>query len=169
MVNTAHGWASAHARAGETDGLRGRFDPVTCTLFNLGNQIRMSCPQFQGHLSKERIMKSEIIMPTETRCQFTDAFTSEAVRLTRKSGRPGTQVAWELGIFDTVLSRGGSRILMRFGAVLFSSLNPLRSPKPYNPAVNSYSCPYPPPDYSRRTAKRAPGCEARGEPTRLTT
>ena len=30
-------------------------------------------------------------MPTATRRQFTDAFTSEAVRLTRESGRPGAQ------------------------------------------------------------------------------
>ncbi len=30
-------------------------------------------------------------MPTTTRRQFTDAFTSEAVRLTRESGRPGAQ------------------------------------------------------------------------------
>ncbi len=30
-------------------------------------------------------------MPTTTRRQFTDAFMSEAVRLTRESDRPGTQ------------------------------------------------------------------------------
>ncbi|MEO5864560.1 MAG: transposase [Nitrospiraceae bacterium] len=39
-------------------------------------------------------------MATPTRRQFTDAFTSEAVRLTRESGRPVAQVARELGISD---------------------------------------------------------------------
>jgi len=41
-------------------------------------------------------------MPTTTRRQFSDAFESEAVRLTRESGRP---VARELGISDNVLYR----------------------------------------------------------------
>ncbi len=40
-----------------------------------------------------------------TRRQFTDAFKSEAVRLTRESGRPLAQVARELGISDNVLYR----------------------------------------------------------------
>ena len=44
-------------------------------------------------------------MPETTRRQFTDAFKSEAVRLTRESGRPVAQVARELGISDTVLYR----------------------------------------------------------------
>ena len=44
-------------------------------------------------------------MPDTTRRQFTDAFKSEAVRLTRESGRPVTQVARDLGISDTVLYR----------------------------------------------------------------
>ena len=44
-------------------------------------------------------------MPTTTRRQFTDAFTSEAVRLTRESWRPVAQVARELGISDNVLYR----------------------------------------------------------------
>ena len=44
-------------------------------------------------------------MPETTRCQVTDAFKSEAVRLTRESGRPVAQVAWELGISDTVRYR----------------------------------------------------------------
>ncbi|MEY4705948.1 MAG: hypothetical protein RL042_2153 [Nitrospirota bacterium] len=44
-------------------------------------------------------------MPTITRRQFTDAFKSEAVRLTRESGRPVAQVVRELGISDNVLSR----------------------------------------------------------------
>ena len=44
-------------------------------------------------------------MPETTRCQFTDAFKSEAVRLTRESGRPMAQVARELGISDNVLYR----------------------------------------------------------------
>ncbi len=44
-------------------------------------------------------------MATPTRRQFTDAFKSEAVRLTRESGRPVAQVARELGISDNVLSR----------------------------------------------------------------
>lgn len=44
-------------------------------------------------------------MATPTRRQFTDAFKSEAVRLTRESGRPGVQVARELGISDDVLYR----------------------------------------------------------------
>ena len=39
-------------------------------------------------------------MATPRRRQFTDAFKSEAVRLTRESGRPVTQVARELGIAD---------------------------------------------------------------------
>ena len=50
-------------------------------------------------------MKSEVIMLKVTRRQFTDAFKSEAVRLTRESGRPVAQVARELGISDTVLYR----------------------------------------------------------------
>jgi transposase len=44
-------------------------------------------------------------MPKITRRQFTDAFKSEAVRLTRESGRPVAQVARELGISDNVLYR----------------------------------------------------------------
>ena len=47
-------------------------------------------------------------MPKTTRRQFTDAFKSEAVRLTRESGRPVAQVAQvarELGISDNVLYR----------------------------------------------------------------
>ena len=44
-------------------------------------------------------------MATTTRRQFTDAFKSEAARLTRESGRPVAQVARELGISDNVLYR----------------------------------------------------------------
>ena len=44
-------------------------------------------------------------MRDTTRRQFTDAFKSEAVRLTRESGRPVAQVARELGISDNVLYR----------------------------------------------------------------
>ena len=44
-------------------------------------------------------------MPNITRRQFTDAFKSEAVQLTRESGRPVAQVARELGISDNVLYR----------------------------------------------------------------
>ncbi|MEO6542447.1 MAG: transposase, partial [Nitrospiraceae bacterium] len=44
-------------------------------------------------------------MPKTTRRQFTDAFKSEAVRLTRESGRPVAQVARELGISDKGLYR----------------------------------------------------------------
>ena len=44
-------------------------------------------------------------MPKTTRRQFPDAFKSEAVRLTRESGRPVAQVARELGISDNVLYR----------------------------------------------------------------
>ena len=44
-------------------------------------------------------------MPSITRRQVTDAFKSEAVRLTRESGRPVAQVARELGISDNVLYR----------------------------------------------------------------
>ena len=44
-------------------------------------------------------------MPDTTRRQFTDAVKSEAVRLTRESGRPVAQVARELGISDNVLYR----------------------------------------------------------------
>jgi len=50
-------------------------------------------------------MKLEGSMPTTTRRQFTDAFKSEAVRLTRESGRPVAQVARELGLSDNVLYR----------------------------------------------------------------
>ena len=48
-------------------------------------------------------------MATPTRRQFTDAFKSEAVRLTRESGRPVAQVARELGISDHVLYRWMSK------------------------------------------------------------
>jgi transposase-like protein len=44
-------------------------------------------------------------MPETTRRQFTGAFKSEAVRLTRESGQPVAQVARELGISDNVLYR----------------------------------------------------------------
>ncbi len=44
-------------------------------------------------------------MPKTTRRQFADAFKSEAVRLTRESGRPVAQVARELGVSDNVLYR----------------------------------------------------------------
>jgi transposase len=50
-------------------------------------------------------MKLEVIMPETTRRQFTDEFKSEAVRLTRESGRPVAQVARDLGISDNVLYR----------------------------------------------------------------
>jgi transposase len=51
------------------------------------------------------MMKLEVPMPNTTRRQFTDAFKSEAVRLTRESGRPVAHVARELGISDNVLYR----------------------------------------------------------------
>ena len=44
-------------------------------------------------------------MATPTRRRLTDAFTSEAVRLTRESGRLVAQVARELGISDNVRYR----------------------------------------------------------------
>lgn len=44
-------------------------------------------------------------MPDTTRRQFTDAFKSEAVRLTREAGQPVAQVARDLGISDNVLYR----------------------------------------------------------------
>jgi len=47
----------------------------------------------------------EVSLATPTRRQFTDTFKSEAVRLTRESGRPVAQVARELGISDNVLYR----------------------------------------------------------------
>lgn len=50
-------------------------------------------------------MKLEVRMAIPTRRQFTDAFKSEAVRLTRESGRPVAQVARELGIGDNLLYR----------------------------------------------------------------
>jgi len=50
-------------------------------------------------------MKSEVIMPETKRRQLTDEFKSEAVRLTRESGRPVAQVARELWISDNVLYR----------------------------------------------------------------
>lgn len=46
-----------------------------------------------------------VSMAVPTRRQFSDAFKSEAVRLTRESGRPVAQVARELGIADTLLYR----------------------------------------------------------------
>jgi transposase len=51
------------------------------------------------------MMKSEVLMPSTMRRQFTNAFKSEAVRLTRESGRPVAQVARELGIADNLLYR----------------------------------------------------------------
>jgi transposase len=71
-------------------------------------------------------MKLEVSRPNPTRRQFTDAFKSEAVRLTRASGRPVAQVARELGISDHVLyrwraeprqieSQGSTRQAMRTG------------------------------------------------------
>ena len=65
-------------------------------------------------------------MPNTTRRQFTDAFKSEAVRLTGESGRPVAEVARELGISDNVLyrwrteqqqieSQGSTRQAMRTG------------------------------------------------------
>ena len=71
-------------------------------------------------------MKLEDSMPNTTRRQFTDAFKSEAVRLTRESGRPVAEVARELGISDNVLyrwraeqqqieSQGSTRQAMRTG------------------------------------------------------
>ena len=50
-------------------------------------------------------MKLEGRMATSTRRQFTDAFKSEAVRLTQESGRPVAQVARALGIGDNLLYR----------------------------------------------------------------
>ena len=50
-------------------------------------------------------MKLEVSMPDTTRRQFTDAFKSEAVRLTREAGQPVAQVARDLGISDNVLYR----------------------------------------------------------------
>ena len=50
-------------------------------------------------------MKLDVSMATTTRRQFADAFKSEAVRLTRESGRPVTKVARELGVSDNVLYR----------------------------------------------------------------
>ena len=44
-------------------------------------------------------------MPGTTRRQFTDAFKSEAVRLTRESNWPVAQVTRELGISENVLYR----------------------------------------------------------------
>ena len=44
-------------------------------------------------------------MAAPTRRQFTDAFKTEAVRLTRESGRPIAQVSRELGIADNLLYR----------------------------------------------------------------
>jgi transposase len=51
------------------------------------------------------MVELEVSMPKTTRRQFTDAFKSEAVRLTRESSRPVAQVARELGISDNVLYR----------------------------------------------------------------
>ena len=65
-------------------------------------------------------------MPNTTRRQFTDAFKSEAVRLTRGSGGLVAEVARELGISDNVQyrwkaqqqqieSQGSTRQAMRTG------------------------------------------------------
>ena len=51
------------------------------------------------------MMELEGSMATPTRRQFTDAFKSEAVRLTRESGRPVPQVAGELGLGDRLRYR----------------------------------------------------------------
>jgi transposase len=51
------------------------------------------------------MMKMEVSMATPTRRQFTAAFKSEAVRLTRESGRPVAQMVRELGIADNLLYR----------------------------------------------------------------
>ncbi len=50
-------------------------------------------------------MKLGVSMPGTTRRQCTDEFKSEAVRLTRESGRPVAQVARDLGMSDNVLYR----------------------------------------------------------------
>jgi len=50
-------------------------------------------------------MKLEVSMATSLRRQLTDAFKSEAVRLTRESGRPVARVARALRISDNVLYR----------------------------------------------------------------
>ena len=44
-------------------------------------------------------------MATPTRRHVTEAFKSEAVRLTRESGRPVAQIARELGIGESALYR----------------------------------------------------------------
>ena len=50
-------------------------------------------------------MKSEEVMTTKTRRQYTDEFKAEAVRLVRDSARPVAQVARDLGIADHLLYR----------------------------------------------------------------
>ena len=95
-------------------------------------------------------MKLEVSMPKVTRRQFTDAFKSEAVRLTRESGRPVAQVARELGISDKVLYRWRTEqqqveahfILVRHGSVMMCPPG-LSSPSPHSAitcAISSSRC-----------------------------
>ena len=67
---------------------------------------RTACPpDFTDTSISGRMLKLEANMTTPTRRQFTDTFKSEALRLTRESGRPMAQVARVLGISDNVLYR----------------------------------------------------------------
>ncbi|HSL06160.1 MAG TPA: transposase, partial [Nitrospiraceae bacterium] len=46
-----------------------------------------------------------VIMPAETRRQYTEEFKREAVRVVRESAHPVAQVARDLGISDNMLYR----------------------------------------------------------------
>ena len=53
-------------------------------------------------------MKLEVSMAAPMRRQFADAFKSEAVRLTRESGRPVPQVARDWGLEIVCSTAGGA-------------------------------------------------------------
>ncbi len=59
-------------------------------------------------------MQLEVSMATPTRRQFTDAFKSEAVRLTRESGWPVAQLVRKLRIADNLLYRLGQCLRRKF-------------------------------------------------------
>lgn len=67
-------------------------------------------------------------MATPIRRQFNDAFKSEAIRLTRESGRSVAQVARELGIADNLFYRWqGEQRLVESRAKLGSRCSPGRT------------------------------------------
>ena len=84
---------------------RSSLGPVNTTAILDVGDFHVTLPDFTDTSIRGRMMKWEVSMATPTRRQCTDAFKSEAVRLTRASGRPVAQVARELGIGDNLLYR----------------------------------------------------------------